>query len=97
MYRHSLPKAYSVNTDETIQRKEISRLADEIQEVRKREGWTKEADRFCQLLSTMALIHSRTISRKRKLKELKFQEAAIEDYIQRKEADEILYNWVDDI
>jgi hypothetical protein len=86
-----------MNTNETLQQLEISRLANEIQEVRNREGYTQEADGLCQLLADMALIHSRNIIMKRKQTELKFQEAAVEAYVQRRESDEIFYNWVDDI
>lgn len=81
----------------TISYSEMVKIADKVQEVRLKEGWTKTADSFCHTLALIAMIHSRNIVESREQMELQFQEASAEHYVQQRERDEVFYNWVDDI
>lgn len=72
-------------------------IANRIESVRAREGFSGNANLYCETLATLAMIHSRIIYDQRRQVELEFQEAAAEHYVQQREADEIFYNWVDDI
>lgn len=86
-----------MTTTEEMNRSEMVILAKKLEEVRKKEGWIREDDPFCETLAMLGMLHSKMMVRSRQQMELKFQEAAVEVYVQRRESDEIFYNWVDDI
>lgn len=80
-----------------ISQKEIIDCAEKIIKEREENGFTKSANIFCNIMATIAFVHSGIIVEKLRQRELEFQEASAEHYVQQREEGEIFNNWVDDI
>jgi len=87
----------SAYTKEEMCKKEIVHIADRLIAIRQEKDFDTITQGFCDTLAVLALVQSRFVLKYRRQRELNFQEAALEHYVQQREAGEIFNNWVDDI